>query len=416
VKKARTELLLIGPRRARAGEIKVRVVVDKSRDLITVEMPKREKRSYPNTRDGRAEAQSFARAFYAEAVSPKPAAIAVVPTVRELFHRYAEAMFGDLRPKTRVGHRNRWRPWEIFAGHDTAADAITLEHMDRFKAELQKQGYVANQVGKMLGMVKQVFRWGVERRALVASDVVNYRIRMPADAEVIEPPEYRIEDFEKLVPAIGSPRDVRCWRAWAVLMIVGHQGARANAILRLRLTDVVGGRLHWRKASDKRRREWSQPMRWGAYSAVLTCLWWRERDGYTGPWLIYPRPKAAKDRADRGGRTWPDEHGPYTYAAFYQQLRAAELAAKVPHADYRAAHGFRKMVAGEILRATNNPKLAMDFIGDRDLTLIKDYLKVREDEKDGAATLLDAADETRNMHPSHTQPTTAEHAEMEVVQ
>ena len=405
-----------GPKRAKAGVPRVRVYVDSARRLVTVESTGRAKQSYGLTPAGKREAIAYAKAFFEEANRVKEAASEPVPTVRQLWHRYVVAFQDAWRPKTRLGHGNRWKLWERFVFHDTPADRVTADHLDGFKTALLAQEYASNQVAAMVGLVKQVFRWAVvERKALPHSPVLDYRLRLSQDHGPAEPEEYRLEEFERLVPAMGSPQDSRSWRAWCVLMLAGHQGARANAVLRLKVADLHDGRLWWQRESDKRHRTWSQPIRDGALAAILTAFDWRERDGYHGPWLIYPRPRPAKGpRTDRGGRSWPDGHGPYTYAAFHAQLQKAELAAKVPHLDLRAAHGLRKMVAGEILRLTGNPKAAMDFIGDQDLTLIQNYLKVREDEKDAIATQLDAMDRTRNMDPSRTGGIEGETAPAEV--
>lgn len=47
------------------------------------------------------------------------------------------------------------------------------------------------------------------------------------------------------------------------------------------------------------------------------------------------------------------------------------------------------MVCGEVLAATGDPVLALQFTGDRSLKLALDYMKPRYDRLEGAATLLD---------------------------
>jgi integrase len=405
MRKGRKTLLELGPRR---GPGRIRVYEDRARQIVTVQFSGRRKESFTLTPAGRREAMEYAAGL---AEGRRAPAAADVVTVRELWQRYAEANAGDMRPRTFYLYRSRWNLFEKFIVHDTPAGAVTLEHLDRFKADLLKQKYAPNQVKHTLGQVKRVYRWAGKRKAVIGSDVPLYEIKFAKDARAAEPAEYRLEDFERLVPAIGSPQEPREWRSWALLMLIGHQGIRINAALHLRVSDVRGGRLWWDAAWDKLGRTWSQPIRDGALSAILTALWWRERDGYTGPWLFYPRPGGTLGgRADREGRHWEDGHRPYHATSFYLQLAAAEKLAGVPHLDLRGAHGLRKMVAGEVLRATGNPKAAMDFIGDYDLSLVTTYLKVREDQKAGVADLLD----TRNMHPERTQRPDAETAPVEV--
>lgn len=392
MRKPRKTLLELGPKR---GAKRVRVYEDRARGMVTVQYAGRRKESFALTPAGRREAIQWAEGYHEQKGVPVPAAAA---TVRETWQRYVEANLNDLRPRTYQLYRTRWNLWEKFIGHDTPAGSVTMEHLDRFKAEMLKQKYAANQVRHTLGQVKRVYRWAAVRKVVTGSDVPLYEIKFGKDLKAAEPAEYRLEDFERLVPAIGRPDESREWRSWALLMLIGHQGIRINAALHLRVQDVRDGRLWWDHQWDKLHRTWSQPIRDGALAAILTALWWREKDGYDGPWLFYPRPKGLDGRRARAGRAWEEGHRPYHATSFYLALGAAEKAAGVPHLDLRGAHGLRKMVAGEVLRATGNPKAAMDFIGDYDLSLVTTYLKVREDQKAGVAELLD----TRNEHPNRT--------------
>jgi hypothetical protein len=81
--------------------------------------------------------------------------------------------------------------------------------------------------------------------------------------------------------------------------------------------------------------------------------------------------------------------GVYRVQAFRYALQQAERAAGVPHRELRAAHGSRRMVAGEVLAQTGDPKLAMDFIGDTDLRVMQRYLKRRDDRLVALAAQLD---------------------------
>ena len=51
-------------------------------------------------------------------------------------------------------------------------------------------------------------------------------------------------------------------------------------------------------------REWTRPMTFAAYSALLTARWWRPRDGERGPWVFYS-PWATK----KCGREEPGVYG-----------------------------------------------------------------------------------------------------------
>ena len=103
-------------------------------------------------------------------------------------------------------------------------------------------------------------------------------------------------------------------------------------------------------------------------SALETARRWREKLGYTGPWVLF----SAQERRDR-------RDVPYSYQSLWIALRKAEDRSGVRHQAYRALHGFRLMVAGNVLDATRHPKLALEWVGDRDLKQMKSYLLRRED-------------------------------------
>ena len=69
----------------------------------------------------------------------------------------------------------------------------------------------------------------------------------------------------------------------------------------------------------------------------------------------------------------------YLIQSFLTALVKAEARAGVEHLPYLAAHGLRKMVAGEVNAKTGDPVLAMHYIGDTDMKAMKRYLKRRDD-------------------------------------
>ncbi|HYL55588.1 MAG TPA: hypothetical protein VEU73_08445 [Gemmatimonadales bacterium] len=95
-----------------------------------------------------------------------------------------------------------------------------------------------------------------------------------------------------------------------------------------------------------------------AYSALLTARWWRQRDGERGPWVFYS-PWATK----KCGREEPGVRraGPLACAHKVREERAG-----VPHRPFRAVHGFRRGVAGDVARGSGDAWLGVQYIGDRE--------------------------------------------------
>jgi len=372
----------------------VRVYEDRDRQLVRAawrEQGRKRFHSFPLTPAGRAEAKAWAKGFVEVRGAPDPVP---TPTVRELWALYAEAEFPHLRPRTRKIYGDRWRLFERFVTHDTRASGVAQQTLDRFGAELRKQEYVPNQIGEHLKVVKMAFAWAKRRKVLPATDVPDYRVRLAKEEHREEPAEYRTEDFDQLLLAL-APEGAACrvgpntWRAWAVMMLLGHQGVRVNAALHLRWTDIEGDWVHWAPEYDKLgRRDFDQPLLWPTIAALQTARHWREHDGYAGQWVFY---------AARLARLGRDE--PWSYQGLWYAVTRAEVRAGVPHLDLRGAHGLRRMVAGNVAEEFGDPMLAMQFIGDRDPRLIRRYVKRRDDRMQEVADRMGG---TRNRHPSGT--------------
>ena len=159
-------------------------------------------------------------------------------------------------------------------------------------------------------------------------------------------------------------------------MILGHQGVRASAALHLRWDDIDYEHedVIWRAELDKVGREWRQALTWEMVSALTWARWWREKVGYTGPWVFFSLHR--RSGAGRDGHARP---GVYRVQSFWAALIKAERRVGVTHQPYRAAHGLRRMVSGEVLERTGDPVLAMHYIGDTDMKVMQKYLKRRDD-------------------------------------
>ncbi len=359
---------------------RIRVFTEPSRRLVRVRWyhhGNAKTKSWPDSKPNRAAAVEWARVFADEREHlgrSEPIAL------RELWTTYAEAEFPTLRPRTQQLYHERWRKWELFLGHDAPADETTVRDLIAFQKAQRDVGTAVNQIGETVKVVKLVYAWGHRHEILGRNRLTGFRFKRSKEEASHRPAEYRLEEFHQLLRQFNYQVS-RWWRPWAVLMVLGHQGVRLRAALHLRWEDVDGDRLIWRAAFNKTGEEWSQPLREGTLSALLTARHWRVHDAYRGPWVFYS-PQARK----RKGREAP---GVYGVQSFWTALRRAEDRAGIVHAPYRAAHGFRRMVAGEILERTGDPVMALRFIGDTDMKLIATYLKTRSDRLEAIARVLD---------------------------
>ena len=78
---------------------------------------------------------------------------------------------------------------------------------------------------------------------------------------------------------------------------------------------------------------------------------------------------------------------PVSYSSLHTMLTRLEGVAKVAHRDYRAFHGFRRKVVGDVGAKMGNLMTGLEYVGDKDPKQLGSYDR-REGErmKEAAAT------------------------------
>jgi len=367
---------------------KVRVYIEQ--DLVRVrwtENGARKSKSWQDTPANRKEAKAYAKAFYdARATSGFPASVAapvkVSLTMPALWSAFVTAEFPHLRPQTVRNYTAYWRKWEAFVGA-IAVDEVTRETLDRYMLALQKV-HVATEARRYVKLVLHVYTWAVERDLTAATKVATYRVKLSRDAKKAVPTaEYRREEAEKIQAYLTTGIASRKWRALVIQVLLHIQAARINAILHLKITDIdLDARtVTWRSEFDKTGKERVQPLPQVSVDALRYALSWREKDGYTGPWLFY-------------SNQWRQKDQPHTYMAYWLHLQKAERAAGIAHVERRAAHGFRRGAAGDVMAMTGDLKATAQWLGHADLKMISLYLKDRNDRVQGVSDRIDERTQT----------------------
>lgn len=332
----------------------------------------RKQESFPNTTEGRQEARDFAGGV-AEKLEARTATAAPV-TVKELWARYTVAEFPNLRPRTQALNADAWRKWELVVGRETPAEDLGPDSLATLRGDLERQGFAVNTIGRVVRGVKTVYNWAEEHDVIGRNKVHRYRFKVGKDRKPAKVPEFRADDFSALcmqLPLVG-----RNWRPGGIVRVCGFQGVRQGAVRHLQWADVDFDRatLTWRAAWDKLGREWMQPMRLETAATLRALL--ERRDG--SPW-VFPAP-----RVRRSGDPV------YSAQALWWAMTEAERRAGITHKRGRGAHGFRRMLAGDVLAATGNLKLAADAIGDKSVRVLEEhYIHARDSEVRAAFALLD---------------------------
>jgi len=350
----------------------VRVFVERGGDLVRVQWRERgivRTKSWANTTAGVKDARAWAKAFADTRDRPSAAVVNRI-TLREMWDAYVVAEFPHLREKTKVNYSERWADWERFAGRNLVADLTTQEMLDQYRERRTKLGLSVAQTGQYIQIVKQVYRWALQRELITKNRVILYRFKVAKEERTVAPAEYQPGDFGKLL-AQFDPRSSYQWRAWGITAISGTQGPRSNAVRHLKWSDVDfnARTIRWAPEFDKLGRERVQPLTPLAIDALYVALGWAVHDGETSGWVFYSPTK--RKRAEGGA--------PVSAQGYWQQLRDAEDASGVGHIERRSAHGLRRMAAGNALEVTGNIAEAMWWIGDTDLRQGKKYLKTRDE-------------------------------------
>lgn len=404
----RKDIAEYGRARAR-GHVRVFKDVAHGNTVVRVQWrePGRKVATYEDTRQGIAEAKAFARGTHDRLLTPaQPAAPTLeVLTVRDLFNRYFAAHEVDWRDKTKTNKRARWKKWEAFIVHDTLAHKVPREKMDEFKKVLLGRKHSANQVRAHLELVASVFRWAVETAGILEpTRIATYKIKFSRDAkrQVVEMGEYTRAEREQIIAAL-DPRNAKEWRAWALNTLFAYCAPRQNAARHLEWDDIAleqdAGRIHWRADLDKMGTDRWQPMPSQVVAAFWVAYGWRNYDEYPGRYVFYGvqrrtrgfnlrrKPRRSRKEESIAGRDVRE--APYTYSALNRALRKAETRAGILHRDYRATHGHRRGVAGDIHEITGSEKKAAAYIGDKSIEVVRDhYLLEREQDLKRSGALI----------------------------
>ena len=198
-----------------------------------------------------------------------------------------------------------WQKWELFLGREFIAEDARLEHVDQLRNALRRKGLAAGHVPRTIRLVKTVYGWAERRELLARNRLAGYRFKRAKDERDVPPPEYSVQERERLSTAL-SPHRADQWRPWMAVTIAAHQGARMNAILHLRWVDVdLDSRtIVWRARWDKTGREWRQPLTEAAAGALGIAWVWRERDAYAG--------LGCSTQVTRASASWATTRGRFT--------------------------------------------------------------------------------------------------------
>ena len=377
---------------------RVKVVEDVKEDSVIVYYRDRDgkarRRLYARTGAGRKEAKAFAEGWLdartALTVVPAPPEQSVVTTA-SLWRAYHEHELDGHRAATVTNYTSHWKRWAAFIGAATPVDSVTMIDGTKFRKELARVGIALNQARLNLKLVQLVYRWGQRADLVRLEGVLKFRwTKNKDDKQPLEPAEYTDDQFERLLRNVDRG-DYCQWRAWVFLMLAGVYGQRARALRHLRWRDIdyAADTIAWQGEYQKQGETLKRPILWAAHAALVTARQARQEALLRRVRKHAKLPNASPERLQQDDWVFfseRDKAKPMSYSSLHYHLRQAETRAGVPHQDYRAVHGLRRMVVGRVGQQTGDRLVGLEWVGDApDPKLLKSYDKRLDERIDAAA-------------------------------
>lgn len=351
----------------------------------------------------KAEAEAFFKAFEAEA--SKPDAAPVKLTNRQLWTEYQTVEWEHLRPNTRRLYADAWRTWEQFAREDAIAEDTTLNTIAEFRKELDARGLRTATVKGCIRAVRVVFNFGERTERLARNRWHLFVYKVSKEKRTKPRAEYTAAEFLAIWRAL-DPEKAGQWRAWVAVGLLGIYGNRQNEILNLRWDWIVGDAVTVPSEYVKTGEEGALTLFPLTRGILDVARRWAAKDGRQGPYVLYP---------GTGGH--PTQQAHYSIQSLTDAIHRTEARAKVETVKWRAGHGFRRGLVGDLIDATGDPTLALQAIGDRDIAMLRHYHAKRQPKIDAAiqdragkltgATKVQPNDESEQDQPTTPTATTA---------
>lgn len=339
----------------------------------------RQQASYPATKAGRAEAEAFIKAFTDETAKVAETAPQKL-TVRALWLAYLAAEAEHLRANSLRLYRDAWRTWEQFITPDAIAEDVTILQITEFRRALDARNLATATVKDTIRNVRIVYNWG-ERQELIARNRWHLFVHKVAKEKRTKPrAEYRADEFLAIWRAL-DPAKPGQWRAWGLVGLLGIYGNRQNELLNLQWPWIVGDTITIDPAvvkTGEQRLLGVVPQARRILDVVRAAA---RAEGYTGPYVF---PPGQRDTQRRAAKANPSQLAHYSIQSLTDAIHRAEKRAGIERVKWRAGHGFRRGLMGDLADETGDVAFALQAIGDRDLRMAQHYRVRRDDRVDAA--------------------------------
>jgi integrase len=333
----------------------------------------RQQDSWPATKAGKSEAEAFFKGFEAEqqATAEAPRRL----TVREMWTAYLDAEAEHLRPNTLRLYRDAWRRWEQFISAESFAEDLTVQATHAYRKALDDRKLSTATVQDAIRNVRIVYNWA-ERHELIRVNKWHLFIYKVAKEKRTKPrAEYRSDEFLKIWKAL-DPTKRGQWRAWVAVGLLGIYGNRQTEILNLQWPWITGDAVRIDPSVVKTGEESILTLFPLTRAILKVAREWAAREGYSGDYVLFAGQYA--------GRRHQNKKPHYSIQSLTDGIHLAEARAGVEQVKWRAGHGFRRGLVGDLADETGDVMLALQAVGDRDISMAPRYRLRRNDKVDRA--------------------------------
>lgn len=338
----------------------------------------RKQDSWPFTKVGKTEAEAFFKAFQAEQ-ERKPEEKHRI-TVRELWKAYLAAEEEHLRPNTRRLYAEAWRRWEQFITPDSIADDLTITQIHDYRKALDARGLATATVQDAIRNVRIAYNWGERMELLERNRWHLFVHKVSKEKRTKQRAEYRSDEFLAIWRAL-DPADRWQWRAWVAVGLLGIYGNRQTELLSMRWSWIDGDLVTIDPAHVKTGEEGALTLFPLTRGILDVARHWAEEEGYKGEYVLFSG-QNKNQRVAVGTNVTKKPH--YTLGSLTAAIHRAEKRGGVEKILWRAGHGFRRGLVGDLITETGDATLALHAIGDRDIKMLTHYHAKRRDKIDTA--------------------------------
>jgi integrase len=347
----------------------------------------RRQKSWPCTAEGRAEAEAYVKQF--DRNTGNRAANEPLAT-QELWSLYLANAKNHLSKRSIALYKGAWDAWERHRGANSPAEFGKAD-IGNFRSLLESRNLATATMKMTIQAIRIVYKWAETNELISRNRWNSYQFKVAKNRRTKRRDEYRGSEGPNIWKAL-NPKLAGQWRAWVAVGLLLAYGFRQNEILQLQWSwiddDFIKIPSEFVKNGDAIERKLFPLVR-----SILQVAWaWRERLGYDGPYVLFSGKVG-------GGRKHEATRPYYSIQTLTNHIHNAERRAHIASKKWRAGHGFRRGLVGDVAEATHDIGLALQAIGDKDMRMAINYRVPRNDKIDIA--IRERAD---RMFPDGGQP------------